>query len=69
MLRCVGLFSKDEAEVNVEEVTMFIDHQVFQVSIANTKEVSGGTIPSCGVDESIKDILEPLIGFISSRWI
>lgn len=69
LLSCVGLLAKDEAEVNVEEMTMFIDHQIFQMPIANTKEVSGGAVPSCGIDESIKNILEPLDGFIAPRWI
>ena len=45
-LKIIRLFAKDEAEINVEVESIYIDHDVFQMSVSDTKEVCCRAIPS-----------------------
>ena len=66
-LEIVGLFTEDEAEINVEVEPINVDHDIFQVSITDTKEVCRRTISSKGFDvvrqNSIFVILRVLVSF------
>ena len=48
------------AEVNVENVTVFIHHNVIWVAIANTKNKSGNAITGTRMSESLDRLVVPL---------
>ena len=46
LLEIVWLLSKNESEIDVEEDTILGDHQVFQMPISDSENVSGHALPS-----------------------
>jgi len=66
------LFAEDKPEVDVEEFSFIVDHEVFQVSVSDSQEVSGDTVASAWADEIGKEsLLVILIAFceLSEVWL
>ena len=53
--------SEDEAEVNVEEPAFLVDHQVFQMPIADSEQVCGNRVRSTCLDVGLALLFELLL--------
>ena len=53
---CRWILPKDESKVNVEQVTGFINHQILQMSVANSHQVRNRAIASAALDIGVKNV-------------